>query len=305
MHPWLQLPSKINITTVLIALSLSVNFLLFGFAIFLYRDAHFLKNELSKIQIPPPTPSSNNYKQSIINQEWTSPSGSKYLRYEHSPAYDDYHLMLFNGNSETNIGRSNEPLGDLRVSWSPNENYVLVANSSDLNRIFCISTFDTQCNATMVFMSYQGLALAYWADATTAYLRYNAQGQDIISKLEFKSDSVYPHETILYKEPWNAFFAYEPVSVSPNGRYLVLEFAYESLPTVSILDRKTGQIKTVIKDGGYFVVDLDPQYSWNGTVLTFEAAFSKNQAWPEVMTDNYEINAELVRSHSIDVSSLK
>lgn len=242
-------------------------------------------------------------RREIADKKWQSPSGEKYITYKYSTDFDEYRLHLFNKERELNIGRMNEPVAELEINWSPNETYVVVSNTDDFTRIFCIDADSQECNGKVVFYVLGGVSV-YWSDNQTAYICYGNKGNDIVSRLTFPPDTIYPREQIIYKEPWNAFFAYRPVSISPDNTYLVMERRYEGPPVLAIMNTQTGKIIEPRKNDELYILGSSPNYAWNGNLLTFTGGLTINGSWLELADETHAIDDNLLEKISVDVSIL-
>ena len=243
-------------------------------------------------------------RKEISDKKWLSPSGKKYITYIYSSYFDEFGLHLFNEDRELNIGRKNEPVANLEVTWSPDETYAAISNSNDLTRIFCVNTDNQECTGEVVFYVLGGASL-YWSDNQTVYISFTYNGNNVISKLAFPSDTIYPKEHIIYEKPWNAFFAYRPVSISPNNFYLVMESRYEGPPVLAIMNTQTGKIIEPRKNGELYVLGSKPNYTWNGNLLTFTGGLTVNSSWLELADETHTIDDNLLEEINIDVSVLK
>ncbi len=202
------------------------------------------------------------------------------------------------------IKHENEPVGELEITWSPDEKHVVVSNTDDLTRIFCIDADNQECNGKVVFYALGGVVSAFWSDNQTAYVRYGNMGNDIVSRLIFPSDTTYPKEQIIYEEPWNAFFAYRPASISPNNIYLVMERRYEGPPILAIMNTQTGKIIELRKNDELYVLGSNPNYTWNGSLLTFTGGLTTGGSWLELADETQAINDSLLEEITLDASTL-
>lgn len=242
-------------------------------------------------------------RKEIANKKWQSPSGQKHIAYKYSAEFDEYRLHLFNKEKELNIGQMNEPVSDLEVTWSPDESYVVVSNTDYLTRIFCVKNVP-DCTGEEVFYVLGGIVPVFWSDNQNVYIRYSDMGNDIISKFTFSSDNIYPQELVLYKKPSDAFFAYKPVSISPNSKYLVMEQRYEGPPQLAIMNIQTGKIIGVRDNDELYILGSKPDYTWNGNILTFTGGLTINSSWLELADETHSIDDTLLQSHTIDASTI-
>jgi len=238
------------------------------------------------------------YIKQLAEQVWESPTQTQKLYYEYSPDFGDYRLILSVDGKESNIGRSNEPLYSLTVSWSPDELFMVV--SGDILRVFQVER-GQRTTISLVFCRFsEGVSPIYWSDSFTAYLSSTELGKDIVSRLNFKPNSEPATETIFYKKEWSGLFAYIPVSISPNGKYLVMEFRYEGAPQLYFMDTSTGKIK----QGENFFLGEKPDYSWNGNLLTFRGAKTLGDSMSDSFNSEGNIKEEFISTHTINVSTL-
>ena len=185
------------------------------------------------------------------------------MYYEQSETFNDYHLILSINEKKHNIGSSNEPLFGLEISWSPDETFLVVKGG--MLRIFQIKNENNTKSVNLVFYRLTEVSAIYWSDEMTAYLSSVELRNDIISRLDFDPDSETFSETIYYKEKESGLFAYVPASISPNERYLVLEYRYEGPPQLEFMDTTTGKISR----GDNYKLGKDPNYTWNGNVFLY------------------------------------
>lgn len=287
---------KVSITLLVVVLA--------GATIFLaYKN-----NQLKKQLLPKPSPLDKSiidifreWRKEIANKKWQSPSGKKYITYKYSTDSDEYQLYLFDKERELRIGRLNEPVADLEVTWSPDETYVVVSKIDDLTRMFCINLDNRECRGKVVFYTLDGNVSIFWSNNQTAYIRYGDRGNDIVSKLSF-SDAIYPKELIIYEKPWNDFFAYSPVSISPNNTYLVMEHRYEGPPNLAIMNTQTGKIVTPRKNDELYMLGSSPNYNWNGNLLTFTGGLTTGGSWLELADETFSIDDSLLGEITLDAS---
>jgi hypothetical protein len=294
--------------------SMAINLLLLVTCWFYYarsselgtQIANRLENEYQATFLP------NNHSNDQVSAEdlekiWQSPSGARSIYFLPSKNnLGKYTLMLFNGMSVVQISNGAEPFdANLEVTWSPDEEHVLVARPGDVSRMYCVGSFVTECHGQEVFGASSGVTIAYWSNSNTAYVRYYRGGRDIISKLVFREESAFPNETILFERSGSSHFAYAPVSVSPNGRYVLLRFAYEGPPSLSVLDTQTKEIKNVVAGEEIYTPSKNPQYAWKGNLVSFEGSLTVDGNWPFVQGEAYGIDPATVKKYSVDVAKLK
>lgn len=284
---------------IFIIVTLSVNFVL------AYRNQSLRKElETTKHSFKQINPNVLKHKEKLASKKWVSPSGEKYISYEYSKTFDEYQLHLFAGEEEKNIGRQNEPLNNLKVTWSPDEKYVVVSSTDDLTRIFCVNQKDSKCDGELVFYLIGGASI-FWSNQQNAYLSYyRHKGNNIISKLTFSVNSIYPEEKILYKEPWDSLNAYRPVSISPEGKYLVLEQSYEGPATLAIMNTLNHEITQPRKNNELYVVGPNPDYKWNENTLIFKGGVTEDGSWIHLTNENHEFDDNLLKEISLNIPKL-
>jgi len=301
LKPKVKKGSVLKVSTILLIVILA------GVTLFLACQNSQLRRQLQ----PKPTPLhkssvevSQETRKETADKKWQSPSGEKYITYEYSSDFDEYRLHLFDGQEEQNVGRQNEPVGELEITWSPDEKHVVVSNTDDLTRIFCVEADNQECNGKVVFYVLGGVVSVLWTDNQTAYVRYGIRGNDVVSKLSFSPETIYPKEQIIYEEPWNTFFAYRPVSISPNNTYLVMERCYEGSPVLAIMNTQTGKIIEPRKNDELYVLGSSPNYNWNGNLLTFTGGLTTDGYWLELADETHSIDDSLLEEITLDVSGL-
>lgn len=238
----------------------------------------------------------------VASKKWYSPSQKKYITYKYSKDFGEYGLILYNGEKEQNIGRTNEPVNDLEISWSPDETKVVVSYTDDLTRIYCADEKDPQCSGELLFVVYGGSSI-YWSDNQTGYFVYRKGPNDVVSKLSFSTTSLYPEEKILYEQKKSAFFAYQPTSVSPNGLYLVMELHYEGPPTLAVMNTQTGKIVRAKSGEELYVLSSVPNYTWDKTELTFRGGLTEKGSWLKFTDEaTHEFTEESFENITVDVA---
>lgn len=289
-NPSIKNKMKANSSFILIGIILLA--LLFGLGGFYVGKASMLTTQKSNDM----TQIDNEVQPQTDLDPILSPSSDKRI------SFNEGNIMLFDSDREWNIGKYDIKSflkSDMDVVWSPDESRVSIETANPTARL---NTIYQMPGVDIVFQSI-GQYSIFWYDKNTAYISYQHHiPYHRISKLIFTDDRYNPEEAVVYEEQRaNAFYAFVPASVSPDGMYIILEQRYEGLPILYVLNTSTRNVKQLNYSGDSYVIGNNPNYQWTNYTITFRGGRTENGSYSKYMNSNGQLDESMFEDVSINI----